>query len=173
MTQRADTFDLDTLRLRSGEGTRVDVKARIDPVELAGQVYEIPSGMVDARVDISKMSSGFALRLRFDAPLAGPCMRCLADSGHVIPVDAREVEQPGEADELRSPYVEDHQLDIAAWVRDALVLALPSRLLCRDDCRGLCPVCGIDLNSVDPDEHRHERPVDPRWAKLGDLKVPE
>lgn len=173
MAQRADTFDLETLSLRSGEGTRVDVETRVGPVALGGQVYDIRSGAVDARVDISRMSSGFALRLRFDVPLAGPCMRCLADSGHVIPVEAREVEQPGETEELRSPYVEDHQLDIAAWVRDALVLALPTRLLCRDDCRGLCPVCGIDLNSVDPEDHRHERPADPRWAKLGELKIGE
>jgi uncharacterized protein len=173
MPQRADTLDLETLTLRSGEGTRIDVETRVDPVALGGQVYEIRSGVVDARVDISRMSSGFALRLRFAAPLAGPCMRCLADSGHVIPVEAREVDQPGEAEELRSPYVEDHQLDIAAWMRDALVLALPPRLLCRDDCRGLCPVCGIDLNSVDPEEHRHERPADPRWAKLKELNVPD
>jgi uncharacterized protein len=173
MPQRADSFDLETLHLRSGEGTRIDVETRVDPVALGGQVYEVHSGVVEARVDISRMSSGFALRLRFDAPLVGPCMRCLADSDHVVPVDAREVEQPGEAEELRSPYVEDNQLDIAAWVRDALVLALPSRLLCRDECRGLCPDCGIDLNSVDPEEHRHERPADPRWAKLSKLKAPE
>lgn len=171
MPQRADIFDLETLSLRSGEGARVDVEVRVEPVGLAGQVYEIRSGAVDARVDVSRMSSGFALRLRFDAPLEGPCMRCLAESSHVIAVEAREVDQPGEAEELRSPYVEDHHLDIAAWVRDALVLALPPRLLCRDDCRGLCPVCGIDLNSVDPEEHRHERPADPRWAKLGELKA--
>jgi uncharacterized protein len=56
-------------------------------------------------------------------------------------------------------------------VRDALTLALPPRLLCREDCRGLCPVCGIDLNTVDPDEHRHEPAPDPRWSKLSELKL--
>jgi uncharacterized protein len=171
MSQRADTLDLERLNLRSGEGARIDAETRVEPVALGGQVYEIRSGTVDVRVDVSRMTSGFALRLRFDADLAGPCMRCLAESTPVVTVDAREVDQPGESEELRSPYLEDHLLDLAGWVRDALVLALPPRLLCRDDCRGLCPVCGADLNSVEPEEHRHERPVDSRWAKLSELKI--
>jgi uncharacterized protein len=51
------------------------------------------------------------------------------------------------------------------------MLALPPRLLCREDCRGLCPVCGEDLNTVDPEEHRHETGGDPRWSKLSELKL--
>ncbi len=60
-------------------------------------------------------------------------------------------------------------LDLRAWARDALALALPAQLLCREDCAGLCPVCGIDLNAAGPD-HAHERTPDARWAKLGELK---
>ena len=171
MPQRADTFDLDTLNLRSGDGARIDVETRVAPVSLGGQVYAIRSGAIDSRVDVSRMSSGYALRLRFEAHLEGPCMRCLADSRPVIAVDAREVDQPGGGEDLRSPYLEDDVLDIASWARDALLLALPAQLLCREDCRGLCPVCGIDLNTVNPDKHRHERPADPRWAKLSELKI--
>jgi uncharacterized protein len=51
-------------------------------------------------------------------------------------------------------YVEAHQLDVASWVRDLVADALPQKLLCREDCRGLCTVCGADLNAH-PD-HRHE-----------------
>jgi uncharacterized protein len=51
------------------------------------------------------------------------------------------------------------------------VLATPTRFLCRDDCRGLCPVCGESLNDVDPAEHQHEAPPDPRWAKLRELEI--
>jgi uncharacterized protein len=173
MPQRADTFDLETLGLRSGDGARIDAETRLDPVSLAGQAYAIRSGTVNSRVDVSRMMSGFALRLRFEAPLAGPCMRCLADAAPVVAVDAREIDQPGGGEDLRSPYLEDNLLDLASWARDALVLALPAQLLCREDCRGLCPVCGVDLNTVDPDEHRHERAADPRWAKLNELKIGE
>jgi uncharacterized protein len=56
-------------------------------------------------------------------------------------------------------------------VRDALMLALPARLLCREECLGLCPVCGADLNSADPEEHRHETGGDPRWSKLSELNL--
>jgi uncharacterized protein len=88
-----------------------------------------------------------------------------------IEVDAREVEQPGEGEDLHSPYLEQGVLDLGAWARDALVLAMPARIVCRDDCRGLCPECGADLNEADPAEHRHETAGDARWAKLRDLKL--
>jgi uncharacterized protein len=144
----------------------------VDPVRLGGQDYAVGQGVVEATVDVSRTTSGYAFRLRFDAPLSGPCMRCLTDAHLVIPVDTREVDQPGEAEDLHTPYLDnDGQLELRDWARDALVLALPSRLLCREDCRGLCPVCGADLNSVDPEEHRHETGGDPRWAKLSELKL--
>jgi uncharacterized protein len=98
-------------------------------------------------------------------------MRCLADARPSVHVDSREVEQPGEADELHTPYLEEGQLELVGWVRDALLLALPPRLLCREGCPGLCPVCGADLNLADPAEHRHERGGDARWEKLRELHL--
>jgi uncharacterized protein len=86
-----------------------------------------------------------------------------------VAVDAREIDQPGEADELRSPYVEGDELDVKRWSRDALALALPAQIVCTDDCLGLCAVCGENLNRAGP-EHKHEREPDPRWAKLGELR---
>jgi DUF177 domain-containing protein len=61
-------------------------------------------------------------------------------------------------------------LELRRWARDALALALPTKLLCRPDCAGLCPVCGADLNETGPD-HTHEREPDPRWAKLSELRL--
>ena len=61
-------------------------------------------------------------------------------------------------------------LDLAAWAHDAFVLTAPVKVLCREDCAGLCPVCAADLNVAGP-EHRHERAPDPRWAKLRELKL--
>jgi DUF177 domain-containing protein len=168
--QRADTLDVDSLHLRPGGGGRVDAQVRVDPVQLGGQRYSVGGGSVEVRIDVSRTTSGYAFRLRFDAALDGPCMRCLTDAHPVVHVDSREIEQPGEAEELHTPYLEDGQLELSGWVRDALVLALPPRLLCREDCRGLCPVCGADLNALDPAEHRHEGDGDPRWAKLSELR---
>jgi len=171
MRPRADSFDLGRLRLTSGEGRRLDLEVALDPLQFGGGTYVIEPAVVPAVLDISCMTrAGYALRLRFDASLRGPCMRCLEPAQPAIGVDSREVDQPGGGDELSSPYVLDDVLDVHDWARDALVLALPLQLLCREDCAGLCPVCGVDLNAAGP-EHAHEREPDPRWAKLSELKL--
>ena len=122
------------------------------------------------RVDVSHTTTGYSLRLRFDTKLEGPCMRCLEEAGREVGVDAREVDQPGGGDELSSPYLEEGQLDVRAWTRDALALALPAKIVCREECLGLCSVCGENLNTASPD-HAHEREPDPRWAALRELKL--
>ena len=96
-------------------------------------------------------------------------MRCLEPASPNFSVDAREVSQPGEGEELESPYVIDGVLDLKAWARDALALALPATILCRAGCAGLCPVCGADLNQAGPDHH-HESAPDARWAKLSEIR---
>ena len=92
-------------------------------------------------------------------------MRCLERARPTFAVDVREVNVPGGGDELTSPYVnEASELDLRAWAHDALVLTVPDQILCREDCAGLCPVCGVNLNE-EPD-HVHEKEPDPRWAAL-------
>jgi uncharacterized protein len=141
----------------------------IDPLLLGGERYATEGGLVPARLDISRTTGfGYALRLRFEVTLAGPCMRCLESAAPTFSIDVREVSQPGEGDELESPYVEGGVLDLHAWARDALLLSVPATLLCREECAGLCPVCGENLNAAP--EHRHERELDPRWAKLSELR---
>jgi uncharacterized protein len=170
MPQRTDSFDLGRLGLSSGEGRRLDLHTGIDPFDFGGQRYEVTEPLVPARLDVSRTTgNGWALRLRFEAPLTGPCMRCLAAAEPVFEVDSREVHLPGGGEELQSPYVDaDGELDLRAWARDALALAMPAQITCRPDCAGLCPRCGADLNE-DP-EHRHEPEPDPRWAKLGEIR---
>lgn len=170
MAPRTDSFDLGRLRLTAGEGRRLTLEVALDPLQFGGETYAITPDAVEATLDISATTHhGYALRLRFGASLQGPCMRCLEPARPQIDVDSREVDQPGDVEELRSPYVSDEELDVHAWARDALALALPAQLLCRADCAGLCTVCGIDLNSAGP-EHAHEREPDPRWAKLREIR---
>ncbi|MGH2943590.1 MAG: YceD family protein [Solirubrobacteraceae bacterium] len=170
MAPRTDSFDLGRLRLSSGEGRRLALEVVLDPLQFGGETYTATPGAAAATLDISRTThNGYALRLRFDTTLDGPCMRCLEPARPAVCVDAREIDQPGDVEELRSPYVEDDVLDLHAWTRDALALALPVQLLCRADCAGLCPVCGVDLNAAGP-EHAHERAPDPRWAKLGEIR---
>jgi uncharacterized protein len=171
MPQRTDLFELAPLGLSSGEGRRLELHTAIEPFDYGGQSYAVEPALVPVRLDVSRTTgNGWALRLRFTAELVGPCMRCLEPADLSVEVDAREVNQPGGGDELSSPYVDGDAdvLDVAAWARDALALALPAQLTCRPDCAGLCPQCGANLNE-DPG-HRHESEPDQRWAKLSEIR---
>ena len=186
MAQRVDSFDAGTLRLSSGEGRSIDLEVPVEELSFGGQRYSA-GGYAEARLDVSHTTSGYALRLRFPVQLHGPCTRCLEDANATVEVDAREVHQRGRAggaqpdrrsgehrteniDEMLSPYMDDEDvIDLRAWARDALALALPTQILCKDDCLGLCPECGADLNA-DP-AHEHDREPDPRWAKLSELEL--
>lgn len=170
MSLRTDTFDLGGLHLSAGEGRRLALNVAVEPFTLGGERYPVVPPLIATRLDVSRTNaSGYALRLRFEARLSGPCMRCLEDAEPVFSVDAREVWQPGGGEELSSPYVEDGVLDLHAWARDALALTLPATLLCREDCAGLCAVCGENLNRADSGHH-HDSGPDPRWAKLSELR---
>jgi uncharacterized protein len=164
--------DLERLALSHGQARALDLEVGLEPIELGGQTYSPAGGGSEARLDVSRTTTGYALRLRFSTELTGPCVRCLEEAATDLEIDAREVDQASaEDEELRSPYVSDGNLDLDRWANDALVLAFPSQPLCRDDCAGLCSVCGESLNDADPEAHRHDQGGDPRMAKLRDLKL--
>lgn len=169
MGQRSDTFELGRLALRSGEARRLDLQVGVDPLEFGGERYVAAPATATVTLDVAGTTTGFSLRLRYAVVLEGPCARCLENADRRVEVDAREVDQPGGGEELRSPYVDAGDLDLRSWVRDALALALPEQILCCEECRGLCAICGENLNEADG-EHVHERPPDPRFAKLSELR---
>jgi uncharacterized protein len=163
---------LSRLNLATGEGKRIELPIELAPFELGGQTYLADPPQTPARLEASRHSSGFAFKLNFPVHIDGPCMRCLEPAGLDVDVEAREIDQiSAEDSELRSPYVTDDELDIGRWAHDAVMLTLPTQILCRPECLGLCPVCGESLNDADPAEHDHEKPIDPRWSALKDLEL--
>jgi uncharacterized protein len=171
MTGRTDQLDLTSLRLAGGEGRKLELTVAIEPLILGGERYVAQPSVPAAMLEVSRMvGHGYALRLQFQAALVGPCMRCLKQAAPVVSVDAREVDRPGGGEELASPYVEDEHLDLDAWAHDAFALSAPVQVLCKAQCAGLCAVCAADLNEAGPDHH-HERPPDPRWEKLRELRL--
>jgi uncharacterized protein len=163
-------FPLRRLKLRPGEEQRDLIPIELEPFALGGQRYLPVPGEVEAELTVGQATTGLDLRLAFDVRLHGPCMRCLADAVVDVHVDAREYHaaEPGADDELRSEYVVEDQLELTAWARDAIALALPDQILHAPDCAGLCPTCGKDLN-VEPHVHADER-TDPRWSALEELR---
>lgn len=132
---------------------------------------------VTGRVD----RAGMDMRVRGEvkAELIATCDRCLNEV--VVPIKAPFdliylPEDPG-AGHTGETELHDRDLDLAVYENDQinlddlvleqLELSLPARALCRADCRGLCSECGADLNF----EQCHcQKPVDPRWQALADLK---
>ncbi len=164
------TFDLRSVRIRSGEEWRDEQQIEIGPLVFAGQRYLPVPEQVPAELAVTQATTGTVFELGFRVRLHGPCYRCLADAVVERELDLREYQatSPGGAEELTTPYLAENRLDLTAWARDALVLSLPEQILCRPDCAGLCPYCGRDLN-VEPHEHE-EVETDPRWAALAELK---
>jgi uncharacterized protein len=164
------TFNLRNVKLRAGEQFRDALEVDLEPLELGGQRYVPVPEKPEAVLTLTQTSSGLVLDLELATRVLGPCMRCLTDAGLDVEVAAREYQasSPGESEELTTPYIADTRLDLSAWAHDAVALALPDKILCREDCAGLCPVCGKDLNR---EPHEHEGvDVDPRWQALADIR---
>jgi DUF177 domain-containing protein len=163
------TLNLRTIKLRSGEQFRDEQEIELEPLELGGQRYLPVPQKVPAELTITRASTGTVFELSFHVRLHGPCYRCLEDAVLDLPISVREYQATApESDEMRTPYLEEDNLDLSAWARDALALELPDKILCRPECAGLCPVCGKDLNA---EPHEHDEPkADSRWSALAELK---
>lgn len=134
-------------------------------------VASVPAGSdVDLDVRLEAVVEGVLATGSVSAAVAGECVRCLDPLDLDVEAEFQELFFfPGEdtGGDEDAVFLVNDLLDLEPIVHDAVVLALPSAPLCRDDCQGLCPQCGVNLN--DDPEHSHET-ADPRWAALADLK---
>jgi uncharacterized protein len=115
----------------------------------------------DVRGTVDGVIAKFAAR----APAHFVCVRCLTEwSGEVTTEGTQHFTWVPDEDGYA---IEDHQIDLSGPATDELALSIPAVPLCREDCKGLCPICGTDLN-VDPcDGHGEES--DSPFAVLKDL----
>lgn len=142
----------------------------LQPFDLGGQRYLPVPAEAEAALGVQRATTGDVFRLEFEARVHGPCMRCLRDAVADVTIDAREYQAGADdaPEELQTEYVIEDVLQLSQWAHDSIAVALPDQILCRRDCAGLCPVCGIDLND---EPHTHEDAVpDPRWAALEALR---
>ena len=129
---------------------------------------------LDLRVE--SVSEGVLVTGTVAAPTVGECARCLTAVQGRVQVALTELfaypqsatEATTEEDEVG--HVVDETIDLEQSVIDAVGLDLPFSPVCRPDCPGLCPECGVAL-AAEPG-HRHDR-IDPRWAKLAGMLTPE
>ena len=163
------SFSLRQVKLRPGEQYRDELEVELSPLDLGGQRYVPIPEQVPAAFEMTRANTGTVFGLAFTARLHGPCYRCVGDAVLEVPIRSREYQaEAPEDDQMMTPYIEGTNLDVSQWAHDAVVLALPDKILCRPDCAGLCGECGKNLND---EPHTHaEQHGDPRWAALEALR---
>lgn len=159
---------IDVREILSEVGSRRDL-AFDEPIEdlevdLARVRSENP---VSFDLVIERIEGGVLVRGSMQGRYVTSCRRCLTETGHDFSLEATEVYRPP-SDEWDNRYVvTDERIDLDPLVRDNVLTELPQYPLCRPDCKGLCPTCGVNLNTDDCDCEPID--VDLRWAALKDL----
>lgn len=170
-----ETLDLQALELRAGEAVRCAVEVPDSAVTIGGADYRLAVDGGAASLDVTNAHTGWHLRLRATGGVTGPCWRCLEPADVRLTADVSEFgryDRPAGAafdEDLDSEYLDGHELDAVAMARDGLLDGLPARILCREDCAGLCPTCGAALN--DAPCSCPPPPTDSRWDALKDIAV--
>jgi len=164
-------LDLHDLALRTGERHERTYSLELAPVVLGGVSYQVlmPQGVT---VSVDRVVGGFLVTVNADVKVYGPCARCLKEV--VLEVRAEQQEfaptaKDGWEESDLSAFIDGMVLDVAGVAREAVVLSLPSLIVCSPSCLGLCPECGQDLN-----EKQCECPppeIDERWGKLRNLRL--
>jgi uncharacterized protein len=144
------------------------------PADLGLELIRVPEG-ADLKLDLrlESVSEGVLVSGTVSGPVEGECGRCLRPITDSVTVSIQELyayehsatEETTEEDEVGR--LQGDLLDLEPAVRDAVVLALPNHPLCRADCPGLCPECGVPWDEL-PADHGHTQ-LDPRWAALAKL----
>lgn len=148
----------------------------IDPRGHSADLLDAGITAFDAEIRATHTDPGAYLEGEIEATIAAECARCLRPT--TTPVTAEFAEQyyatihvdsgdpmaeaPGDAKVIGS----DFMIDLTPLIREEVILATPLSVLCRPDCKGLCPVCGVDLSER---PHTHDDDIDDRWSKLREL----
>jgi len=141
------------------------------PEDLAIEMVGVPAGSpIDLEIRLESVMEGVLATGVARGALVGECARCLGPVEDDIEVTLQElfVYPESAAGEDEAARLDGEMLDLEPVLRDAVVLALPFRPVCRPDCPGLCSECGITL--AEHPGHTHGDDVDPRWVALVGLQ---
>ena len=175
----------------------VDVDLAVTPAWMAQQLPDLGAQPIEPGLRfkgrVERSGQDFLVRGRLHGGLVTPCGRCLEDA--ILPLDVevsvlfveREDEPKGKGkgkgkeitdDELDDESLEapdvmtfsDGIIDLGEEIREELLLALPTAVLCQEDCKGLCPVCGENRNVTACDCEQKQQQAQGKFAALAKLK---
>jgi DUF177 domain-containing protein len=144
------------------------------PADLGVELIGVPEGAdLDLDLRLESVSEGVLVSGTISGPVRGECGRCLREINDSMVVNVQELyayensTTDTTTDEDEVGRMQDDLIDLEPALRDAVVLTLPTNPLCREDCPGLCPECGVHWDDL-PADHSHQQ-IDPRWAGLSQL----
>ncbi len=152
---------------RPGARRHISERWTADSLKVVGSTI-VRGTEVGVEGTLEWVSEGLLATGSATAPYQGECRRCLTTVDGTVHAQFQELFE-FEAREGESYPIKGEHIDLAPLSREALLLSLPLAPLCRENCAGLCPRCGADLNAgpcgCEPDDR------DPRWAALDVLKT--
>ena len=160
--------------LRAAPGTTETHDIAVDDLDVADDIELVAP--ITGQLRLSRTGRSILARADLQTVIGGICGRCLRPVMTPITVELEEEALPSIDIDTGQPVdvneepvalrlTDHHELELATPIREAISLAEPIAVLCRPDCRGLCPDCGVDLN--DNPSHVHaDDDVDPRLAAL-------
>ncbi len=156
----------------------IDFQITADQLEFEDGFYSFPTAF-RATLTVTRALQTFSVGGRVEGAIRGECCRCLTPVEEPLRADVKLLVQRRQAseDELEAVAEDDlirivdpgtREINLVDRLRDSLALELPMRVHCRDDCKGLCPQCGVNLNEGECD--CGEATADPRWDALARLR---
>lgn len=159
---------VNALELLRRPGSERAVEVDVEPASISlDDPRLVPGSDIEVRLVCASLSDGIVVDGLVTARFQGNCRRCLAPVLGELACRVRELYQVALTDPDAFPIVND-QIDLSVMVRETVLLDLPDAPVCRADCAGLCPVCGIDLNSGSCS--CETATPDSRWAALDALR---
>ena len=157
---------IDLSQVFNGSTQKIDIDAAFDMSSLDYCSYNPLKEPVKVNGAIYSKADVIYIELTIDFVFEGVCDRCADDfkKDYSLSVNRVIVEElQNENDDDDYIVVENRELDLEELTREEILLSLPSKVLCKDDCKGLCPQCGANLN-VNKCDCKKE--VDPRMEAL-------
>lgn len=168
------------IKLEAGSHKRFDLTASLEPVELGGQefLFEQP---FTGEAEVWNAGDRLLVKVELSGEARLQCSRCLTQYTEPMEISFEEefvAGAPGEGQTEEDEedesgrtvsFYEGDEIDLTEPIRENILLELPMKPLCDEDCQGLCPTCGVNLNEAECKCEAVAESVDPRLAKLKDL----
>lgn len=158
---------------KEGKSIEKEIEFQQESFEVSGQAYKIVKHEPVKLTISNQGNQELLISAKMDLAVAIPCSRCLKDVITEFCLDfSREVDmklsQEERAEQMdENNYIAGYELDVDALIADEMVLQWPMKVLCKEDCKGICTVCGNDLNKQECECDRTV--LDPRMAAFLDI----